>query len=68
MKTTVHDVSTIVGVATETEQMAKEAERPLNFNVGILGHIDSGKTSLGMCASMGAFTVVTCGPGSGCDL
>ena len=31
--------------------MAANAAQPrvLNINVGVLGHVDSGKTSLGMC-------------------
>ena len=28
--------------------MAASTSRELNFNIGVLGHVDSGKTSLGM--------------------
>ena len=33
------------------------AERVLNVNVGVLGHVDSGKTSLGVCC---VCEVMTC--------
>lgn len=46
-----HVVNIIICIMAETS-------KSLNFNVGILGHIDSGKTSLGMHHYITSYTLV----------
>ena len=53
----------VYAVRTRTmTSKGKEKSKTLNFNVGILGHIDSGKTSLGrhVAAHVSLYVMGTC--------